>query len=251
SRARRALRPLRHGQPTPPRPRRPGLRPRPRPPPPPLRHAHESLDRGRDRLSLLRHPQRRPPLPGDRPSAREEEPHPHHEPGLQRLADDLPQRRLGDRPHRSYRPPRRHHLARGGELPATGRRADPHQAAGGKGLSEYRSRFPRFIRSANMGLPPGWCWVGSATPSSRKSPRPSARRSWLPTAERVRAAAEATTGAVLPARRPRAEERCKLHPFPARLRAAMSGVSLRTQRTLDWLARRRPDLHVKVKAGIL
>jgi hypothetical protein len=69
-------------------------------------------------------------------------------------------------------------------------------------------------------------------------------------APRVGAAARATTGAVLPAHRPREESRHVADlSQPARAKAA--GVSVRTQRKLDRLARERPDLLAEVRAGRL
>jgi DNA modification methylase len=67
------------------------------------------------------------------------------------------------------------------------------------------------------------------------------------TAWKVAKAARLTTGDVLPAHRP---EVGKL-PRSARARAAAAGISERTQRTLDRLAREHPDLFAQVQAGTL
>jgi hypothetical protein len=63
--------------------------------------------------------------------------------------------------------------------------------------------------------------------------------------ERGQKAAAATTGEVLPEGRPPKEKLGKL-PSSQDDRATENGVSLRTQRKLDTLAREHPDLHAKV-----
>jgi hypothetical protein len=67
-------------------------------------------------------------------------------------------------------------------------------------------------------------------------------------AARIVAAAERTTGEVLPSHRPAAESR-QVSDLSQPARAAEAGVSERTQRKLDALAHRRPDLLDEVKAG--
>lgn len=69
---------------------------------------------------------------------------------------------------------------------------------------------------------------------------------------KIAEAARATTGEVLPARGDHRSEQseCKLHPEQkAAARAAQAGVSVRTQRKLDALARKAPGQLGRVRAG--
>ncbi len=68
--------------------------------------------------------------------------------------------------------------------------------------------------------------------------------------ERMRNAAEVTTGAVLPRNRPLWEVD-NLSTSPQKERAAISGVGVVTQKKLDRLARDRPDLLARVRSGEL
>ena len=60
--------------------------------------------------------------------------------------------------------------------------------------------------------------------------------------ERTVGAAVSTTGEVLPAHRPPEDETRQIAGLPQPARASRSGVSVRTQRTLDSLARGAPEL---------
>jgi hypothetical protein len=66
-------------------------------------------------------------------------------------------------------------------------------------------------------------------------------------AEAIRAAAAKTTGDVLPEGRPK--KLGKLPSLSQAERAKQNGISPRTQKKLDRLARDSPDLHEKVKRG--
>lgn len=68
---------------------------------------------------------------------------------------------------------------------------------------------------------------------------------------RVETAARRTTGEVLPSHRPSKDERRQIAdlPTPQTDRAAAAGVSERTQRKLDALARRAPALLDRVRSG--
>jgi hypothetical protein len=107
-----------------------------------------------------------------------------------------------------------------------------------------------------VGKPLDWCrWIiGGYEALSDVRPGPIHEVEALAAgkaADRVMAAAGATTGDVLLAHRPKLDESMQIAHLSADERAANSNISLRTQRKLDRLARERPDLLADVRGGRL
>jgi hypothetical protein len=144
----------------------------------------------------------------------------------------------------------------GGMLGETspGRRHDKEPSPRGEGLDHNaRHRYRDMARIKPDELRPealDQLKAGYARLRAQGVQGPVTQQQAMTAGERVEAAAEATTGEVLPAHRP-AEESRKIAGLSQPARAEAAGISERTQRKLDRLARERPDLLAEVKAGRL